>query len=194
MRRSEQCDAISKALAAAQAEMKNPAFDSSNPHFRNKFASLAAIRNAVVPVFSKHGLSVMQELSTTDNGVACLTVVQHESGQWFEFGPLVMPATKPDAQGYGSAGTYCRRYALQSVVAIVGDEDDDGNEAAKPTQKAAKATAKNHAAIQDALDKVPELASVEAVTAFYKSLPPEIRGEVVDALTRRKKELIEAQA
>ena len=109
MRRSEQCDAISKALADAQAEMKNPAFDSTNPHFRNKSASLAAIRNAVVPVFSKHGLSVMQELSTTDNGVACLTVVQHSSGQWFEFGPLTMPATKPDAQGFGSAGTYCRR-------------------------------------------------------------------------------------
>lgn len=56
MKRSENCAEISAALAAAQAEMKNPSFDSTNPHFRNKFASLAAIRNAVVPVFAKHGL------------------------------------------------------------------------------------------------------------------------------------------
>ena len=75
----------------------------------------------------------------------------------------------------------------------MGDTDDDGNEAAKPTQKAAKAPAKNGAAIQDALDKIPQLASVEAVAAFYKALPTEIRGEVVDALTRRKKELLATQ-
>jgi hypothetical protein len=106
-----------------------------------------------------------------------------------------MPATKPDAQGFGSAGTYCRRYSLQSVAAIVGDEDDDGNEAAaKPPQKSVKAAAKNEAAIQAALDKVPQLDSVEAVSAFYKSLPAEIRGDVVDVLTKRKKELVEAQA
>jgi len=129
MKRSEQVEAISKALAAAQAEMRNPAFDSSNPHFRNKFASLAAIRNAVVPVFSKHGLSVMQELTTDELGVSCTTIIQHESGQWLEFGPLTMPANKPDAQGLGSAATYCRRYALQAVVAVVGDEDDDAEAA-----------------------------------------------------------------
>jgi hypothetical protein len=125
MKRSEPCDAISAALAAAQAEMKNPNFDSTNPHFRNKFASLAAIRNAVVPVFAKHGLSVMQELTSTEGTVACLTVVQHSSGQWLEFGPLAVPIPKGDAQGYGSASTYCKRYSLQSVAAIVGDEDDD---------------------------------------------------------------------
>jgi len=195
MKRSDQCDAISKAFAAAQSEMKNPSFDSTNPHFRNKFASLAAIRNAVVPAFAKHGLSVMQELTSTEDGVGCLTIVQHESGQWLEFGPLVMPVSKADAQGYGSASTYCKRYSLQSVAAVVGDEDDDGNEAAaKPPQKVAKAPAKNEAAIQAALDKVPQLDSVEAVSAFYKSLPVEIRGDVVDALTKRKKELVEAQA
>jgi len=186
MKRSEQCDAISKALAAAQAEMKNPAFDSTNPHFRNKFASLAAIRNAVVPVFAKHGLSVMQELTSAEDGVACLTVVQHESGQWLEFGPLVMPVSKSDAQGYGSASTYCKRYSLQSVAAIVGDEDDDGNEAAaKPPQKAPKAAKPD----KWVLEQIEACESVSTLQSLYKSLDEDKRAGCLDAFTARRKAL-----
>jgi hypothetical protein len=45
----------------------------------------------------------------------------------------VMPATKPDAQGFGSAATYARRYALLATAGVAGEEDDDGNAAsAKP--------------------------------------------------------------
>lgn len=185
MKRSENSADISTALSAAQAEMKNPAFDSANPHFRNRFASLAAIRNAVVPVFAKHGLSVMQELTTVENGVACLTIIQHASGQWLEFGPLIMPATKSDAQGLGSAGTYCRRYALQSVAAIVGDEDDDGNEASKPTQKPAKASKPSEASL--AAIKAAE--TLEALQALYKAMPEADRAGALDAFAARRKEL-----
>ncbi|NCW72853.1 MAG: hypothetical protein EBW12_07645 [Actinobacteria bacterium] len=185
MKRSEPCDAISAALAAAQAEMKNPSFDSTNPHFRNKFASLAAIRNAVVPVFAKHGLSVMQELTSGEDTVACLTVVQHSSGQWLEFGPLAMPVSKPDAQGYGSASTYCKRYSLQSVAAIVGDEDDDGNEASKPTQKPAKAAKPD----KWVLEQIGMCESVEKLQTLYKSLDEEKRAACLEAFAARRKEL-----
>lgn len=129
MKRSENCADLSAALAKAQLEMSNPSFDSSNPHFRSKFASLAAVRNAVIPVMAKHGISVTQELTTTERGVACLTVLHHASGQFMEFGPLEMPASKMDAQGFGSASTYAKRYSLQAVGGVVGDEDDDGNAA-----------------------------------------------------------------
>lgn len=129
MNRSPEIAALAKALVAAQAEMKNPAFDTTNPHFRNKFASLAAVRNAVVPVLAKHGISLTQDVTTIEGGVACLTILTHESGQYMEYGPLNMPATKQDAQGFGSACTYAKRYALQSVCGVVGDDDDDGNAA-----------------------------------------------------------------
>lgn len=43
-----------EALAAAQAEMKNPPLDAVNPHFRARFSSLPAVRDAVVPVLAKH--------------------------------------------------------------------------------------------------------------------------------------------
>ena len=120
---------IAKALAAAQAEMTNPGFDSQNPHFRSKFASLASVRNAVVPVLAKHAICMTQDLRTEAGGIACTTILTHESGQSMTFGPLVMPATKPDAQGYGSAATYARRYALMAVCGVVGDDDDDANAA-----------------------------------------------------------------
>ena len=135
----EECGSLAKALAAAQAEMSNPGFDSANPHFKSKFASLAAVRNAVVPVLAKHGIAVLQDLQTTENGIACYTVLMHESGQTRTLGPLVMPASKADAQGFGSASTYARRYALQSVACVVGDDDDDGNAAVASTPAGWKA-------------------------------------------------------
>jgi hypothetical protein len=126
---------LAKALAAAQGEMSNPQFDSANPHFKNRFASLAAVRNAVIPVLARHGISCSQDLRTVENGVACVTVLTHESGQQQMFGPLVIPATKPDAQGFGSAATYARRYSLMAVAGVVGDDDDDANAASgKPAQ------------------------------------------------------------
>lgn len=117
------------ALAKAQAEMSNPGFDSTNPHFRNKFASLAAVRNAVVPVLAKHGISMSQDLQSVEGGVACTTTLRHGSGFAISFGPLVLPVSKNDAQGFGSAATYARRYSLMAVAGVVGDSDDDANAA-----------------------------------------------------------------
>lgn len=125
----ERCTELATALAKAQSEIQNPKFDSTNPHFKSKFASLAAVRNAIVPTFAKHGLSILQNLTTTDKGVSCETIILHASGQTMKLGPLVMPATKPDAQGLGSAATYARRYSLLGVAGVAGEEDDDGNAA-----------------------------------------------------------------
>ena len=129
---------IGTALAKAQAEMSNPKFDKTNPHFRNKFASLAAVRDAVVPVLAKHGISCLQDLRNVTGGVACSTILLHTSGQSMTFGPLEMPVSKNDAQGFGSAATYARRYHLMAVANVVGDEDDDANSA---TGKPGAATA-----------------------------------------------------
>jgi hypothetical protein len=122
-------DAIGDALAKAQAEMANPKFDKTNPHFRNKFASLAAVRDAVIPVLAKHGIACLQDLTNVEGGVACTTTLLHSSGQSMTFGPLKMPVSKADAQGFGSAATYARRYHLMAVANVVGDEDDDANSA-----------------------------------------------------------------
>jgi len=129
MNRSETIDQLAAALAAAQSEMSNPVFDALNPHYRSKYASLAAVRNAVIPVLSRHGIAVTQYLTRTERGVLCGVLLMHSSGQWIEFDPLEIPASKDDAQGYVSAATYAKRTVLQAVACVVGDDDDDANAA-----------------------------------------------------------------
>jgi hypothetical protein len=121
---------LNKAIAKARLEVINPKFDSINPHFRSKFATLRSIIDAVIPTFARHGIGISQEIVTTDDGgVGCFTYLLHESGQEKVFGPFIVQPTKPDAQGQASASTYARRYSLQSVVGVVGQEDDDGEAA-----------------------------------------------------------------
>ena len=54
-----------------------------------------------------------------------------------------MPATKHDAQGFGSALSYARRYSLMAACGIA-PEDDDGNQATRtaPVQAVPKAVPK----------------------------------------------------
>jgi hypothetical protein len=125
---------LTEALAKAQAEIQNPVFDMVNPHFKSKFASLAAVRNAVIPVMSKYGIFVTQELTTTERGISCSTIFM-KGGEELRFQPLVMPASKNDAQGFGSAATYARRYSLMAACGVVGDTDDDGNAASEKSKK-----------------------------------------------------------
>lgn len=127
--RENGCATLAAALAKAQAEMSNPGFDSQNPHFRSRFASLASVRNAVVPVLAKHGICLTQDILTTESGISCTTTLSHGSGQQMVFGPLVLPAAQTTAQGFGSAATYARRYQLMAVAAVAGDDDDDAEAA-----------------------------------------------------------------
>jgi len=143
MNKSEQIGNLAAALVAAQAELKNPSLDSTNPHFKSKFASLANVRNVVTTTFAKHGLAIVQNLSSTDRGINCTTLIVHSSGEWMESDLVSIPATKMDAQGFGSAATYARRYSLSAFASVVGDDDDDGNEAAKPTKKELSAVRPN---------------------------------------------------
>lgn len=136
MKSSEKIDKLCEAMVKAQAELKAPPLDSTNPHFRNRYASLAAVRDAIVPVFNRHALYVLQAPGSNEKGPTLTTVILHTSGQWLELEPLALPVQRQDAQGYGSATTYARRYALLSIAGVVAEEDDDGHEASRPARKA----------------------------------------------------------
>lgn len=191
---------IAEALCAAQIEMRNPGFDATNPHFKSKFVSLAAVRNAVIPVLAKHGISVTQDLTTINGGIGCKTILTHKSGQYMAFGPLVLPPTKADAQGFGSAATYARRYSLMAIAGIVGDEDDDGNAAAAANQQAhqeSAAQAKSYAsrfekAIEEGKDDlIVELkdelrGAQELELAIWAQLSAPVRRKIKDVLSASK--------
>lgn len=129
MLKSPEIDKLATALALAQGAMEGAKKDAVNPHFRSKYADLASVWDAVREPLTKNGLSVIQLPEIDDAGnVRITTVLLHSSGQFIE-ASYALPATKPDAQGYGSAITYMKRYALSGMG--VAPEDDDGESAVK---------------------------------------------------------------
>jgi hypothetical protein len=123
--------AIAAALVKAQKEFGPALKTSSNPHFKSRYADLSACIEAVVEAFNNNGIFLMQPTHDCDDGVIVETVFIHESGEQMSSGKLHVPAAKRDAQGYGSALTYARRYSLMTACGIA-PEEDDGNAATKP--------------------------------------------------------------
>jgi len=96
----------------------------------------------VIDALNSNGVALIQQTHECESGVIVETVFVHESGETFSAGKLHVPASKHDAQGYGSALTYARRYSLMAACGIA-PEDDDGNAAtASPPKAAPKAPVK----------------------------------------------------
>lgn len=128
MKHSESIKAIAPALLAAQKAIAFAKKDATNPHFKNKYADLPAVIEAIKPALNDAGISYIQTPAPSDDGKLHLTTtLLHESGEWIA-DTLVMPLPKQDPQGYGSAITYARRYALAAITGLYQD-DDDGNAA-----------------------------------------------------------------
>jgi hypothetical protein len=121
---------IASALVKAQKAFGPALKTATNPHFKKNYADLAACIEAVVDALNANGIALVQQTSDCSDGVIVETVFVHESGETFSSGRLHVPASKNDAQGYGSALTYARRYSLMAACGIA-PEDDDGNAATK---------------------------------------------------------------
>lgn len=119
---------LATAYVAAFAEIEGAVKDAKNPHFKSKYADLPAVIAAIKPALVKHGLAFTQPCQPSEDGVTVQTVLHHASGEMLDLGSLFVPANKRDAQGFGSALTYARRYALVSAFGVP-TEDDDGNAA-----------------------------------------------------------------
>ena len=119
---------LAKALVAFQSECPSVPFDSKNPHFKSRYASLAAIHRVVTPILAKHGLAVMQFPTSEEGRAGVETHVIHSSGETL-VGRFTLPLAKSDPQGACAAITYARRYGLSGALGIVTEEDDDGEAA-----------------------------------------------------------------
>jgi hypothetical protein len=129
MKTSESIANIAKALAAFQKEVKQPEKSGENPHFKSKYVTLDGTVKAIHDCAPTHGLSYVQMPVTNESGVGVVTLIMHESGEFIQMDPFILPMDKKTAQGAGSATTYARRYSLSAAFGIVSDLDDDGNEA-----------------------------------------------------------------
>lgn len=167
--RSESIKEIAAALVKAQGEVGNAKKDTANAFFKSKYADLASVKEAMREPFAKHGLAVLQEPQSTGNQITIISTVLHSSGEYMR-SKLTMPVMKQDAQGYGSAITYARRYALAAIAGVAPEEDDGNavsgnttngkhsNPASLPGIKTADSIQSNNAAAKKAFgdDNIPE--------------------------------------
>lgn len=124
---------LGKALAAFQAEA--PRVGKGNVAnagtYQYRYADLADINEAVLPLLGKHGLSFSSKPTLSDGRFVLAYTLRHASGE--EDGgeyPLPDP-TKTSAQQIGSAISYARRYTFCAITGIApGGDDDDGAQAA----------------------------------------------------------------
>lgn len=122
MLHSETIGKISAALAKAQGTMTTAGKDAKGNY--GKYADLASIWETCREPLATNEIAVIQSPGETgDRVVTMTTILSHSSGEWFS-DTLTIPMSKVDAQGYGSAVTYARRYALAAMVGIAPAEDD----------------------------------------------------------------------
>lgn len=141
MKTSETIASIAPALLEAQKAITFAAKDSLNPHFKNKYADLSSVIDAVKSALNTAGIVFIQSLSPSEPGYLALsTRLLHSSGEWIE-DIAVCALSKNDAQGVGSATTYLRRYSLAAITGVYQD-DDDGNAASLKDTSQAKQSPK----------------------------------------------------
>ena len=126
MQTSESVKEIYGALVAI-GDIQNPPKNATNPHFKNRYADLSGILDAVKPNLKKNGLAVVQGVEAEGNQVKIQTRIIHISGEWIE-SELTLQAAGTDPQKIGSAITYGRRYSISAILNIAADDDDDGEE------------------------------------------------------------------
>jgi hypothetical protein len=137
MKMSDTIAEIATALAKAQGMMEDASKDALNPHFKSKYADLAAVRAVIREPLAVNDLALVQPARLYDGEVEVETMLLHKSGEYLAE-TLRMPVGKRDAHGVGSAISYARRYGLMSLLGLAAD-DDDGNAAVERPRDAAPA-------------------------------------------------------
>jgi hypothetical protein len=195
MNKSESITNLATALAMAQMNIRGAIKDSANPFFKSKYADLSSVVEAIRPAFGQCGLSYIQRIEPSDKDeVRVETILLHASGEWLSCGVLNLPVSKADAQGYGSALTYARRYSLAAACGVA-PEDDDGNAASGKN-----APQKRLETLNTHLDAIAAVTTQDALktayTLAYKAAKEvndtEAMTAIVAAKNSRKAELEEA--
>lgn len=141
MQTSETIGQLAEALAKAQGEFTNPERNRTvkvttkakegRPagSYTFDYATFDAILAITRPILAKHGLAVIQGISTDVNKVTVTTRIAHSSGEWIQ-DQITAHSESSDLQSVGSACTYLKRYSYTAMLNIASEEDDDGNAAA----------------------------------------------------------------
>lgn len=113
---------IISALIKAQANIGSAAKDATNPHFKNKYATLESVIEAVKGPLLTEKITIVHTQGPEDTLV---TSLYHESGECIQTSSKLI-LDRQNMQSLGSAQTYAKRYNLTSLLNLP-TEDDDGN-------------------------------------------------------------------
>jgi hypothetical protein len=100
----------------------------TNPFFKSKYMDINGLLEQLVPLLTKHKLTVVQPLTISEGRNALSTIVfdsEAVENKVVVASSILLPEIS-DPQKMGSAITYFRRYALQSLF-LLRAEDDDAN-------------------------------------------------------------------
>ena len=176
---------IYSAFIKAQKEFAPALKTSTNPHFKSQYVSLDGCIEAVLDALNNNGIGLIQKTHEMPTGVKVETVLIHESGESLSGGELFLPATKQDAQGFGSALTYARRYSLMATCGIA-PEDDDGNLAVNSKPVESKRLTK-----EDYIKLITKAQNAEELKTRYGTIYGSIKNypEILAAVDKVKDEM-----
>jgi hypothetical protein len=119
---------IYQKLHEAKLEIGKVAKNAKNPHFKNTYADLNALIEAVEPILLEKGLVLLQPIK---DGKVFTVITNVEDATFVESGIDLPNGISP--QQMGSAITYYRRYTLSSLMTLQAI-DDDGQHASQPVK------------------------------------------------------------
>lgn len=171
------------ALLAAQPSFEKPKKDAKNEHFKNTYANLESIVNAVKPALNGNGIVFFHVPEASDLGETMVTILRHAASGTEIRCPVPMLLGKRDSQGFKAASTYAKRIGLESVTGVAPSDDDDAEVERKGnTMGAALADAWR----QGVLDSIPENASpADKAKAFSEAICEDFHGKGEKALRNR---------
>lgn len=191
---SDNINELMAALAKAQGKMSHAVKDSTNPHFKSKYADLASVWNACREPLAEQGLAVTQTMDFSGTRQVLVTTLGHSSGQWMRSLMALPETSKP--QEVGSMLSYFRRYSLASMVGVYQDDDDAESaqkvhrEPAKEAPTGPKITQAQCAELDDWFTEFPDakkgICEKFELTSVY-DLQAKDFSYVVSVLERRKK-------
>jgi hypothetical protein len=119
---------FAQALIKATSEIEGAVKDSTNPHYRSKYADLSSVIQAIKAPLNNNGITFLQKISDNPQAAYIETILIYKSGESLSLGTVAITPDKQTPQGMGSAITYARRYGLATALGVPA-HDDDGNEA-----------------------------------------------------------------
>jgi hypothetical protein len=121
---------LAQALLEAQKQITHAVKDGENPHYKNPYATLESVIEAVKKPLNEKGITFLQ-VPYHVPGYQCVETVfiLAENGAVFRAGKTSVACKDQTPQSYGSSLTYARRYSLGTSCVLKTEKDDDANKA-----------------------------------------------------------------